>query len=454
MPDKEEKPEILPEVPEKRDEQPDVPPDTPVGDQLLNELVKEIAQDTSNYDDAVNEDLKTDNTPNLANDAVFLVASPIKFRTAFRSGTDVRTKRKSSLQKWGAPEHSEDAVLLALRWLKKNQQSDGTWGKTKPAMTSLALLTYLAHAETPESEEFGGTVERALKWLLENQDESGRFAGSDSHEYSLPIAAYALSEAFTMTNIPDVRYAAQKAVDIIVKGQHPDGSWDYNCKQSERRDTSYAGWCIQALKAAKVAELNVEGLDKAIEKAVDGLKLNFTGDSEYGSFGYTSGARDHGLTSVGVLCLQILGKADSQEVETGLRTLAMDKFRFDLLDPKCGKNGLYYWYYTTQAMFHSGGMNWTNWNNTFSTILVSKQNVIPEDRSNYVDHEGQPQAIGFWDQYDGHGKEQGDEFAPVLCALQLEVYYRYLPSYQDPAEIKGNDQKPTPDGGVRIQIII
>ena len=80
-----------------------------------------------------------------------------------------RMNRKKGMDKYGAHPQNETAVLLALRWLKKNQESDGSWGKTKPAMTSLALLTYLAHAETPDSAEFGFTVEQAMRWLLENQ---------------------------------------------------------------------------------------------------------------------------------------------------------------------------------------------------------------------------------------------------------------------------------------------
>ncbi len=413
-----------------------LPPETPQGEQMINKLVEAIARDASDYDDPPTEAPSIEDAPQT-DTTVLLTASPVKFRMPVKVGVGQRSTRGPLLKKYGAPPHAESSVLLALRWLKKNQNTDGTWGKTKPAITSLALLTYLAHGETPASEEFGATVELAIRWLLENQAEDGRFSGSDNHEYSLPIAAYALSETFSMTSIPDVRYAAEKSIELIIKGQHPDGGWDYNCRQSQRNDTSYAGWCVQALKAARIARLNVDGLDEAISKAAEGLKRNYAGNSEYGGFGYTSGSQTHGLTSVGVLCLQILGKSDTPEVQRGLRTLAMEKFRFDLLNPGCGKNGLYYWYYTTQAMFHAGGETWNKWNRQFSNNLVSEQNIIPEERSEYVDHKGRARAIGFWDQYDGHGKEQGPAFATVLCALQLEVYYRYLPSFHTPEDHEG-----------------
>ena len=47
------------------------------------------------------------------------------------------------------------------------------------------------------------------------------------------------------------RVIAEKAIKVVVVGQNPSGGWTYNCKPSDRNDTSYMGWCAQALKAAK-----------------------------------------------------------------------------------------------------------------------------------------------------------------------------------------------------------
>ena len=65
---------------------------------------------------------------------------------------------------------TEGSVLKALRWLKHTQRPDGSWAGPSPtAMTGLAVLTYLAHGETPTSREFGGTVGRALAYLSASQ---------------------------------------------------------------------------------------------------------------------------------------------------------------------------------------------------------------------------------------------------------------------------------------------
>jgi len=79
--------------------------------------------------------------------------------------------RGRAMKKFGGNGIAEGAVLRALRWLKVNQAKDGSWPKSKHAMTSLALLTYMAHGETPESEEFGKTVQEAIKYLVKMEKE-------------------------------------------------------------------------------------------------------------------------------------------------------------------------------------------------------------------------------------------------------------------------------------------
>ena len=182
-------------------------------------------------------------------------------------------------------------------------------------MTGLALLTFLAHGETPTSEEFGWTVENAMRWLVTNQNEDGHFRGRDAHDYSQPIATYALCEAWGMTRIPAVGEAATRAVRVLIDGQQSTGGWDYSCKaQSARSDLSYAGWCVQALKAAYVAGIETSGLDEPMKRAVAGLNRHASGS---GGFGYT-GPGQTPLTGVAVLGLQMLGEADSPSVRAGL----------------------------------------------------------------------------------------------------------------------------------------
>jgi Prenyltransferase and squalene oxidase repeat len=320
---------------------------------------------------------------------------------------------------------TEEAVIRTLRWLKKNQQPDGSWLNNRIAMTSLAILTFLSHAETPgKSEEFGETVKKGLEYLLSQQTPDGRFKGSDGHEYSLPIATYALCEAYGMTMNPNVKDAAERSLTLIVKGQHPSGGWDYNVKQSDRDDTSYMGWCAQAIKAGYLSHVKVEGLDKALKLAVRGFKKNA---SPTGGFGYTAPAGNHGMTGVGTLCMQLLGGADASEVTRSMEV--MDKWVPSFEEKANGISGTslqYYFYYATQCRFHAGGKRWKNWDTQMKATYISAQKTLGTNESAYVDHKGVPQEIGWWENKDHHTDRPVMD--SCLAALQLMVYYRYLPT--------------------------
>jgi len=363
-------------------------------------------------------------------DTVAMVNSPVILNGILQGRTP--SQRGKARAKFGAPAGSEGAVMRALRWLKKNQNSDGSWNNVKPAMTSLALLAFLAHGETPASREFGYTVESAIRWLLDNQEGNGHFLGRDKHDYSQPIAAYGLCEAFALIKTPKVGVGAKKAIRVLLHGQHSNGGWDYNCRDGDRDDTSYMGWCAQALKAAKLAELYVDDhdLDAAMRRAVGGFRKNYSRDNYRGTFGYTKPG-DTGLTGVGVLCLQLLGASNSVEVKGGLTALEKATFNWDG-GGVYNKN--YYWYYITQAKFHAGGDIWKSWNRKFAPILIKRQTII-EDA--IKDSNGRLVDIGFWDMNEKiTGHTDGVVMNTCLCVLQLEVYYRYLPTYQPPKDIK------------------
>lgn len=354
----------------------------------------------------------------------------------------------------GSSNTTEDAVLRALRWLKKYQETDGSWnaksgggpganeGDCTPALTGLALLTYLAHGETPSSEEFGQTVERAIRWLVDNQEKDGQFQKRDPHNYSQPIASYALSEAFGMTQIPMVKDAAKKSVDVLIKGQHADGSWTYNCETVNRSDISYSGWCGQALKAAKMAGVENDGLDLAIQKAIQGYRTNFkNGVFQYEIKDGTPGDLNcqGRLTSVGTLCMQLLGAVKEPEARSGLEWLNKNA-TCDWAAP-WGTSPIYYWYYTTQAKFHAGGDVWKQWNSQFSVQFVVNQKVV---KGAGVDGKD----IGYWEGLDSLCRSY--VYNTTLCTLSLEVYYRYLPTFK-PQE---TETVPTASSGDDIKVEI
>lgn len=346
------------------------------------------------------------------------IQSPLVMKGLFqgRSAGGRAAGLKSYAGSWG--QYTELSVAKALEWLKKKQNPDGSWNPSKTAMTGLALLTFLAHGETTSSEKYGQTVEKAIRFLISQQDAEGRFCKTDDQPgpYAHGIATYAICEAYGLTRIPSLKPIMEKAVQIILNGQQPKGGWNYNYSKGARRDTSVAGWQVQALKSAYIAGAENPGIKEAMEKAVADIKS--VSDPETGRFFYTdrSAHKTDSITGIGVLCLELLGHAMDKECRQGLQALVGSNCDWEKPD----EWPMYAWYYITQAKFHQGGQTWSGWNSKFARVYVKNQN---ED--------------GSWTSAGANltsdsGKEvnQGPVYSTTLAALTLQVYYRFLPTYK------------------------
>ena len=176
---------------------------------------------------------------------------------------DLNDRMKRITENGGTPQ-CEEAVVKSLRWLKKQQNKDGSWGGAphnyKCAMTGMALLSYLAHCETPLSEEFGETVLKGISFLVDQGMKNPVLSlvpQRNEVSYDHAVATYALCEAYTfckqmdIPSISNLEKVVIKAVDKIVDNQNTNGGWAYNTKAGAHTDLSVTGWNVQALKAAE-----------------------------------------------------------------------------------------------------------------------------------------------------------------------------------------------------------
>ena len=348
------------------------------------------------------------------------VASNLPGTMASRVGG---TKRAQAMMMNGGKKESEDAVMRGLRYLVKTQNPDGSWGaKFKPAMTGFAVLSLLGHGETPVSSEFGPTVQKALDWVLNNGKKfEGRLsmegAFSQAGVYSHGILTYGLGEYYTMTKDERVAELLKQAITHVVKGQSPDGSWKYAYNNSNKPDTSVTGWQIQALKAAHLTGLNVEGVDAALDKSMVYLK---SVQGPKGGFGYNAKEDRYSLTGAGVLCTYFWKQEKDKSVRDGIEFI-MDQTKSTFpVDYKSEKANLYAWYYNTQACLMVGGSAWTAWNRMFQEQLIKNQS--PEGSWPPLGGKSDPGGL----QLDPEG--DGRFYRTNLCILMLEVYYRYMPT--------------------------
>ena len=207
------------------------------------------------------EDIEVINAPADATDVSQLtellsdIASPVVMHGIMPGRTALAMQQARA--RFGGSDATEAAVQRALRWLARVQLSDGSWDQAGnpnarnggTGWTGLALLTFLSNGQTPSSAEYGSTVSRAIRYLVENQTRDGMIWNSSSRHqtYAHAIATYALAEAYTMTNNMLLREPVQRAAQFMIRHQLPDGGfrgpsgyrYDGNPGQADYRAIKY-----------------------------------------------------------------------------------------------------------------------------------------------------------------------------------------------------------------------
>ena len=319
----------------------------------------------------------------------------------------------------------EEAVVKGLRWLKANQNSDGSWsGQSSVAMTGLALLAYFGHCETPASDEFGDSCLKGILYLVNiGMKNDGKLADNftaNHWSYEHGIATYALAEALTFCkeigqDVPYLEEVTGKAGQWIIDNQHENGGWAYAyAKTGGHTDMSVVGWQLQALKACTHTGIKFQGKGGCINKAFRYMAACQNVSGGFGYSGPNSGVADYfTLTGVGALCYQFWGKANGMEVNHAVKYIEQNT-KFDY-NGAC--SDLYGHYYESLAMMQRGGESWKSYNAIFRDQVLNNQ-----------------EADGSWKVPGGGQKIRaaapsytGDKvYRTCLCTLMMEVYYRFL----------------------------
>ncbi len=369
---------------------------------------------------------------------------------AFR-GRDLKQREQVARSRGGSPQ-TEKAVEMGLAFLARHQMPDGRWSlhrfaqgkgyqgpvgigrmESDTAATGLALLAFLGAGYTHQQGKYRQEVAAGLKWLVDHQKPNGDlFTGGSRYAwlYSHGIAAIAVCEAYGMTQDPQLREPAQRAVDFIVAAQHPTlGGWRY--APGVGTDTSVSGWQLMALKSGEMAGLNVP---QEVYSRLRTWLARAQWPEDQALYVYRPEARyqhqrtpSRAMTAEALLMQLYLGTSpQSPMIQQGARYLGRNLPSFG--SPGRLQRDTYYWYYATQVMFHAGGEHWDRWNRRQRALLVGSQVQ-------------QGPLAGSWDPLgrlpDRWGAEGGRIYVTAMHLLILEVYYRHLPLYRPQVVAEG-----------------
>jgi len=181
------------------------------------------------------------------------------------------------------PSEVRDGVLAALRWLRDNQNSDGTWpvgdgtylSRHVDGITGMALMCFLAYGcTTTAPSEFAETVRKGLTYLLGHQGVQGPDYYKQQHPslgwfgnhdmYETGIGTIVASDAYALmgdlkfqtdSGEKGLKQAAQRGIEFLAEVQDSQtGAWGYG---GGGTDTSISAWVTQGLAAAMRAGINV-----------------------------------------------------------------------------------------------------------------------------------------------------------------------------------------------------
>jgi len=418
----------------------------------LEEVVEDLVVEEELVDDTVAMSLSESLETNAIDSQMLDVTGAAQGPSGQISGRSSAQARRSLVRKGGGNDASENAVKLAMDWIAKHQLKNGSWSfdhrvgpnpiaRSSPhpgefrnsprAATAMALLVFLGAGQTHVEGDYREVVEKGLAYLLSSGKRTSdglSFYESDGGLYNHGLVAIAICEAYAMTDDPRLAPAAQEVIRYIEFCQDPiGGGWRYEPKQAG--DTSAVGWQVMALKSAAMCGIAVDR--QVVAKARN--FLNFVSTESGTFYGYTHPVdeRRKGTTSVGLLCQMYLGWTKANDsLKTGVNWLSqrgpeIGDWKIGQTVPENAKSKfrcrMYYNYYATQVMHQFGGEKWDQWNREMRDFLIATQAM-----------EGPAKGSWHYTDLDEIGSRVGGRlYTTTLAAMTLEVYYRYLPLYDE-----------------------
>lgn len=299
---------------------------------------------------------------------------------------------KTSLDNLSLKQEIEHALDVGLNWLSKEQNSShGNWGiEEYPALTGLAVRSFLGHPSNKVLQKYEKTLEDGLDFIRSKIQSDGGIYGKGLASYNTSICMMALMQAKNISDRPVIEKARKFLVnqqsDFDRKGENDnifDGGIGYGSRWAHS-DLSNTHLAMEALFYAKKTFVQNEGeeldldWDAAISFVSKCQNLPATNQEEWvseyaddkGGFVYFPGSsmagerknpngsvalRSYGSMSYAGLLSFIYAEMDSNDPRVAAVRKWLQKHYTIDENPGMGPQGLYYYYHTmSKALSLSG----------------------------------------------------------------------------------------------------
>lgn len=146
------------------------------------------------------------------------------------------------------------------------------------------------------------------------------------------------------------------------------GGWRYN-HQAKNGDISIVGWCIVALFAADTSDVQIPGIESAVENALSFIERCGDPNGFFYQNPNNNSANIH--NSIGALMMLLFGRKNDS-----LRAALEDIDHHFCAGTQVDTGAdypFYYWYYATRLNYLRGGVFWENWRTIMIQQLLKTQ---------------------------------------------------------------------------------
>ncbi|HEV3270901.1 MAG TPA: prenyltransferase/squalene oxidase repeat-containing protein [Candidatus Methylacidiphilales bacterium] len=295
-----------------------------------------------------------------------------------------------------------------LTWLAAAQAPDGSWKGPNEGcgVTGICLMAFLAGGEDPNYGRYGQTIRRAIRSIIQQQDEKTGYLPNSMYHHGFGMLALSESygvvdESLLWQGQKPVRSIAQ-ALDLAIRcaataqKKNKWGGWRYS-PDSTDADTSVTGAVLMGLLAARNAGMDVP--DDVVNSAMDFIRRSTGTD---GSVAYTGGFGAMG-GSMNLTAVASLVGAVSKTKETDQYKATLKRLLDNLDHHEPGGYAEYFRYYMAQALFQGDYNAWQKWN----AEKIRELHDLQKDDGSF-----------------------GGNYETGMSLLALALNYRFLPIYE------------------------